>query len=107
MRNPAAFVDCLTANREPFYAAGEFANLSKPEIGFAGSVQTFNISTVSVGFRDRDGDRKVPELPHRHDGVTSCHVYECDLQRSSGERTTGDVYEFEICISKMDERRSI
>jgi hypothetical protein len=52
-------------------------------MGFAGSVQTFNISTGSVGFRDRDRNRKEPESPPRHDGVSYFHVYEFDLQRSS------------------------
>jgi hypothetical protein len=53
-------------------------------MGFTGSVQTFNISAGRAGLRDRDGDTKEPELPQRHVGVTSCHVYEFDLLRSSG-----------------------
>jgi hypothetical protein len=45
----------------------------------------FNILHWRGGFRDQDGGRKESELPHRHDGVASCDVYEFDLQRSSGD----------------------
>ena len=55
------------------------------------SVQTFDISTRSGGFRDRAGDREEPELPQRHDGIPDAPVYEFDLQRSSAD-ALGEMY---------------
>jgi len=53
----------------------------EPETGFAGDFLQFDISTVRVGFQDRDRDSSEPELPHRHDGDSGFAVYEFDLQR--------------------------
>jgi hypothetical protein len=38
---------------------------------------------------DRDRDRNEPELPPRHDDASDFHVYEFDLQRSSGRALLG------------------
>jgi hypothetical protein len=44
---------------------------------------------VCTGFRDRDDDRKEPELPQRHDGGSDSPLYEFDLQCSSGDALLG------------------
>jgi hypothetical protein len=40
---------------------------------------------IGAGIRDRDHDRKASEVFQRHGAIRDAHVYEFDLQRSSGE----------------------